>query len=58
MLASIDTDKATLDYEMQEDGFIAKLMMPDGTNDIPLGTTMAVLVESKEDIAAFANYQQ
>jgi len=30
VLCSIETDKATMDYEMQEEGFIAKLCYPDG----------------------------
>ena len=56
VLAGIETDKATVDYEMQEEGYVAKLMYPAGTNNIPLGEVVAILVENKEDIAAFENY--
>ena len=56
MLAGIETDKATVDFEMQEEGYIAKLLFAEGTNDIPLGTTIAILVENEADIAAFANW--
>lgn len=56
VLASIETDKATVDYEMQEEGYVAKLMFPAGTNDVALGEIVAILVENKEDIAAFENY--
>jgi len=33
-------------------------MYPEGAKDIELGKTVAILVENKEDIAAFANYSE
>lgn len=39
---------------MQENGFIAKLLFPAGTKDIPLGTPIAILVEDASQVAAFA----
>lgn len=56
MLASIETDKAAVDFEMQEDGYIAKLLYPEGAKDIPLGTLIAIVVDNEKDVAAFANY--
>lgn len=56
VLASIETDKAVVDFEMQEEGFVAKLLFEENAKDVPLGTPMAIIVESREDIAAFANY--
>jgi pyruvate dehydrogenase E2 component (dihydrolipoamide acetyltransferase) len=56
VLADIETDKATLAFENQDDGFIAALLMPDGAKDIPVGETVAIIVEEEGDIAAFANY--
>jgi len=56
VLASIETDKAVVDFEMQEEGFVAKLLFEAGAKDVPLGTAVAIIVESKDDIAAFANY--
>lgn len=41
---------------MQEEGFVAALLFESGTKDIPLGQGVAILVENREDIAAFANY--
>jgi pyruvate dehydrogenase E2 component (dihydrolipoamide acetyltransferase) len=41
---------------MQEEGFVAKLLFPEGTSDVPLGVPIAILVENKKDIAAFADY--
>lgn len=56
VLCSIETDKATIDFEMQDEGYVAKLMYEAGTKDIPLGKVLAILVDEKEDIAAFADY--
>ena len=41
---------------MQEEGYIAKILYEEGAKDIELGKNIAILVENKEDIAAFANY--
>jgi len=57
VLCTVETDKATVDFEMQEEGYIAKILYPAGTKDIPLGSPLAVLVEEEEDIAAFANFE-
>ena len=56
VLASIETDKAVVDFEMQEEGFVAKLLYPENAKDVALGSPVAIIVENKEDIAAFANY--
>ena len=56
VLASIETDKAVVDFEMQEEGFVAKLLFPENAKDVPLGSPVAIIVENKEDIAAFADY--
>jgi pyruvate dehydrogenase E2 component (dihydrolipoamide acetyltransferase) len=37
VLASIETDKATMDFETPEEGYLAKILIPAGTKDIPLG---------------------
>ena len=42
----VETDKATVDFESQEDGFIAKILVAEGTQSIPLGTPVAVMVSS------------
>lgn len=55
-MASIETDKATIDFEMQEEGYIAKLMFPEGTKDVELGTPIAIIVDDEGDIAAFKDY--
>lgn len=56
-MASIETDKASVDFEMQEEGYIAKLLYPEGAKDVKLGQAIAIIVDSPEDVAKFANYQ-
>lgn len=56
VLADIETDKATLAFENQEDGYIAAIVRPDGSKDVPVGETVAIVVEEQSDVAAFANY--
>lgn len=56
ILADIETDKATLPWENQDDGFVAKLLKPGGSKDIPVGTPLIVLVEEKEHIGDFKDF--
>jgi pyruvate dehydrogenase E2 component (dihydrolipoamide acetyltransferase) len=56
VLADIETDKATLAFENQEDGFIAAILKPDGARDVPVGEAVAIIVEEAAHVAAFANY--
>ena len=51
ILAQIETDKATVDFEMQEEGYIAKLLFPEGAKDVKLGTVVAIVVDSLDDVA-------
>jgi len=41
---------------MQDEGYVAKLLYEAGTKDIPLGKLLAILVDDKDDIAAFADF--
>eukprot|EP00347_Sterkiella_histriomuscorum_P002343 403368518 len=56
ILASIETDKASVDFEMQEEGYIAKLLFPEGEKDVKLGQVIAIIVENQEDVAKFKDY--
>jgi pyruvate dehydrogenase E2 component (dihydrolipoamide acetyltransferase) len=55
-LCGVETDKATVDFEMQEEGYIAKLCYPAGTKDIALGQAVAILVDDPKNIPAFADW--
>lgn len=57
ILAQIETDKATVDFEMQEEGYIAKLLFPEGAKDVKLGEVVAIVVESKEEVEKFKDYK-
>ena len=37
LLAEIETDKATMGFETPEEGYLAKILLPAGSKDIPLG---------------------
>lgn len=57
VLCGIETDKAVVDFEMQEEGYLAKMLYPAGAKDVKLGEVIAILVEKQSDIAAFDNYK-
>ena len=42
---------------MQEEGFVAALLYPEGAKDVELGKLVAILVEDEEDVAAFKDYK-
>ncbi|MBN3310334.1 ODP2 dehydrogenase, partial [Amia calva] len=56
LLAEIETDKATIGFEVQEEGYLAKIMVSEGTRDVPLGAPLCIIVERESDIQAFADY--
>eukprot|EP00548_Thalassiothrix_antarctica_P004426 CAMPEP_0194131824 /NCGR_PEP_ID=MMETSP0152-20130528/2483_1 /TAXON_ID=1049557 /ORGANISM="Thalassiothrix antarctica, Strain L6-D1" /LENGTH=228 /DNA_ID=CAMNT_0038826705 /DNA_START=26 /DNA_END=712 /DNA_ORIENTATION=+ len=56
VIAKIETDKASIDFEAQDDGYIAKLLIPDGSEDVPVGAPIMVTVEDEGDVAAFENF--
>jgi len=55
-IAEIETDKATITFEAQDDAYIAKILVDDGTSDIVVGDPIMVTVEDEEHIAAFKDY--
>src|SRR5215470_17917283 len=54
VIAEIETDKATMEYEAIEDGTLAKIVVPEGTNDVPVNQLIAVLAQEGEDVKATA----
>ena len=47
---TVETDKATVDFESQEDGYLAKILVPSGTSDVTIGTVLAVLADDAADV--------
>jgi pyruvate dehydrogenase E2 component (dihydrolipoamide acetyltransferase) len=54
VIAEIETDKATMEYESIDDGVLAKILVPEGTADVPVNQLIAVLAEEGEDPKAAA----
>jgi len=52
ILAEIETDKATMEYEAIDEGVIAKILVPEGTADIAVNAPIAVLAAEGEDVKA------
>jgi pyruvate dehydrogenase E2 component (dihydrolipoyllysine-residue acetyltransferase) len=52
VIAEIETDKATMEYEAIEDGTLAKIVVPEGTHDVPVNQLTAVLAQEGEDVKA------
>lgn len=46
LLAEIETDKATMGFETPEEGYLAKIIVPAGTKDIPIGKVVGSSVGS------------
>ncbi len=54
VIAEIETDKATMEYEAIDEGTLAKIVVPEGTQDVPVNQLIAVLAEEGEDVEAAA----
>lgn len=50
VLCEIETDKATLEFECLEEGFLAKILAPEGSKDVPVGQPIAITVEDADEI--------
>lgn len=48
LIAEIETDKATMEFEAADEGRIAKLMVAEGTDDVAVGTVIAILASEGE----------
>src|SRR3977135_3389822 len=50
VIAEIETDKATMEVEAVDEGTIAKIVVPEGTQDVPVNDVIAVLAGDGEDV--------
>lgn len=50
VICEIQTDKATIGFESQEDGYLAKILVPKDTKGVEVGKLIGLLVEEKADI--------
>src|SRR5215470_7490578 len=54
VIAEIETDKATMEVEAVDEGTLGKIVVPEGTPDVPVNQVIAVLLEEGEDKSALA----
>ncbi|TVY80717.1 Pyruvate dehydrogenase complex protein X component [Lachnellula suecica] len=52
VLLEIETDKASMDVEAQDDGIMAKITQGDGSKGIKVGTRIGVLAEPGDDVSS------
>lgn len=56
VLCSVETDKATVDFEAQDEGVVAKIIVPAGAGEIPCGNPIMVTVQDEADVPAFKDF--
>ncbi|KAL1961936.1 hypothetical protein VTN77DRAFT_765 [Rasamsonia byssochlamydoides] len=56
VLVEIETDKAQMDFEFQEEGVLAKILKEAGEKDVSVGNPIAVMVEEGTDITPFESF--
>ncbi|MEZ5655832.1 MAG: pyruvate dehydrogenase complex dihydrolipoamide acetyltransferase [Sphingobium sp.] len=54
LLAEIETDKATMEFEAVDEGTIAQILVDEGTEGVKVGTVIAILAEEGEDAKSVA----
>jgi len=54
ILAEIETDKATMEFEAVDEGKIAKILVPEGTDGVKVGAPIAIMAGEGEDASAAA----
>ena len=52
ILAEIETDKATMEFEAVDEGTIAKIVVPEGTDGVKVGAVIAIMAGEGEDASA------
>src|SRR6202795_2273320 len=49
VIAEIETDKATMEVEAIDEGVLGKILVPEGTNDVPVNTPIATIMADGEE---------
>jgi len=52
VIAEIETDKATMEVEAVDDGILAKIVIPEGTDHVAVNTPIAVIAANGEEVQA------
>jgi len=56
-LCDLETDKATIAWEAQDEGYVAAILAPEGASDVPVGQVVLVICDNEADVPAFASYK-
>ncbi|KAK4801978.1 hypothetical protein SAY86_000181 [Trapa natans] len=56
VLCEVETDKATVEMECMEEGYLAKIVKGDGSKEIKVGEVIAITVEEEDDMGKFKDY--
>ena len=56
VIAEIETDKATMEVESVDEGILGKILVSEGTEEIPVNTPIAVILEEGEDASLLAGF--
>ncbi|KAL8796622.1 MAG: hypothetical protein Q9195_001012 [Heterodermia aff. obscurata] len=54
VLLEVETDKAQMDVEAQDDGIMASITQPDGAKGIKVGTRIAVIADADDDLSTLS----
>src|SRR3954471_5141268 len=54
ILAEIETDKATMEFEAVDEGKITRIVVPEGTDEVKVGAVIAIMAADGEDASASA----
>ncbi|MCL1476231.1 MULTISPECIES: dihydrolipoamide acetyltransferase family protein [unclassified Marinobacter] len=52
VIVEVETNKATLEVEVFDEGILSKILVPAGSEQVPVGTVIAILTEHGEELAA------
>ncbi|MBN34134.1 MAG: pyruvate dehydrogenase complex dihydrolipoamide acetyltransferase [Rhodospirillaceae bacterium] len=56
ILAEIETDKATMEVESIDEGKVGKILIAEGTDDVPVNEVIAILLEDGEDWSSMEGF--
>ncbi|MGH6783994.1 MAG: biotin/lipoyl-containing protein, partial [Sphingomicrobium sp.] len=54
VIAEIETDKATMEFEAVDEGILGKIIVPEGAQGVAVNAPIAVLLDEGEDPSAAA----
>ena len=52
LMAEIETDKATMEFEAVDEGTVVKILVAEGTDNVKVGTVIAIIAEEGEDASS------